>query len=97
MWNRGLTPDEVDAEKDNVIVFDESNGNPIMNMLKYISENYEGDERTYTDKDGVEILRSYRILLVAHNASGFDSWVVLNSLVGDTTEIKIIKNARGLI
>ena len=41
------------AEKDNVIVFDGSNENPVMHMLKNISENYEGDEKTY--KDGDEI------------------------------------------
>ena len=34
---------------------------------------------------------------VAHNSSGFDSWVVLNSLVEEITELKIIKTARGLI
>ena len=66
-------------------------------MLKYISENYEGDERTYIDKDGDELVSSYRILLVAHISSGFDSWVVLNSLVKEITDLKIIKTARGLI
>ena len=66
-------------------------------MLKYISENYDGDERTYIDKDGDEIISSYRLLLVAHNSSGFDSWVVLNSLVKDITDLKIIKTSRGLI
>ena len=50
-WNRDLTPDEIVIEKDNVIVFVESYANPVMNMLKYISENYEGDERTYIHKD----------------------------------------------
>ena len=66
-------------------------------MLKYISEIYDGDERTYNDKDGDEVISSYRLLLVAHNSSGFDSWVVLISSVKDITEIKIIKTARGLI
>ena len=66
-------------------------------MLKYISENYDGDERTFIDKDGDEIISSYRLLLVAHNSSGFDSWVVLNSLVEEITNLKIIKTARGLI
>ena len=46
---------------------------PFMNMNKYVSENYEGDERNYIDKNGVEIVSSYRLLLVAHNFSGFDS------------------------
>ena len=96
-WYRDLNSNEIIIERKNVKVFDASNGNCIMNMLEYISENYEGDERTYIDKDGDEIVSSYRLLLVAHNSSGFDSWVVLNSLVKDITELKIIKTARGLI
>ena len=96
-WHRDLTPDELVIERKNVTIFDASNGNCIMNMLKYISENYDGDERTYIDKEGDEIISSYRLLLVAHNSSGFDSWVVLNSLVKDITDLKIIKTARGLI
>ena len=63
-----------------------------MNMLKNISENYEGDERIYVDKDGDEIVSSYRLLLVAHNSGGFDKWVVLNSLVEEITENKNYKN-----
>ena len=96
-WDRGLASDEKIIEKENVTVFDASNGNCVLNMLKYISENYEGDERTYIDKDGNEIISSYRLLLIAHNSSGFDSWVVLNSLVKEITDLKIIKTARGLI
>ena len=96
-WDRNLTPDDLILERKNVIVFDASNGNCIMNMLKHISENYEGGERTYIDKDGDEIISSYRLLLVARNSSGFDSWVVLNSLTQDITDLKIIKTARGLI
>ena len=95
--DKDLAPDEIIIEKENVTVFDASNGNPVMNMLKYISKNYEGDERTYIDKDGDEIVSSYRLLLVAHNSSGFDSWVVLNSLVKEITDLKILKTARGLI
>ena len=68
-----------------------------MNMLKYISEKYHGDERTYIDRDGDEIVSSYRLLLLAHNSSGFDSWIVLNSLIKEITDLKIIKTASGLI
>ena len=68
-----------------------------MNMLKYTSEIYEGDKKTYIDKDGDEIVSSYRLLMVAHKISGFDSWVVLYSLVKGITELKIIKTSRGLI
>ena len=34
---------------------------------------------------------------MANNSSGFDSWVVLNSLVKEITELKVLKTARGLI
>ena len=60
-WKRDLTPDGILIEKENFTIFDASNGNPVMNMLKYISEKYEGDERTYIDKDGDEIVSSYRL------------------------------------
>ena len=63
----------------------------------FTSQNYEGDEKTYIDKDGVEIVSSYLLSLFAHNSSGFDSWVVLYSLVKEITDIKIIKTAKRLI
>ena len=84
-------------ERENVTAFDASNGNCVMDMLKYISETYEGDERTFIDKDGVEIISSYRLLVVAHNSSAFDSWVVLKSLVKEITDLQNLKTARGMI
>ena len=66
-------------------------------MLRYISENYEGDERTYIDKDSNEIVSLYRFLLVVHNSSGFDSWAVLNSLVKEITHLKFLKTIGGLM
>ena len=96
-WGRDLTTDELETERENVSGFDGSNGNPVMNMPKYISKNYDGDERTYIHKDRDVIVSSYRLFLVAHNLNGFDSWVVLNSLIKDMTNFKILKTARGLI
>ena len=61
------------TEKENVTVFDGSSGNLVKNMLKFISENFEGEEKTYIDKDGDQIVSSYRLFLVAHNSSIFDS------------------------
>ena len=66
-------------------------------MPKYNSENYKRDERTCIDEDGDDIVSSYRASLVVHNASGFDSWVVLNSLVKDITELKLKKTSRVMI
>ena len=97
MWNRDLGPNGIVIEKENVTVCGGSNGNPVLNMLKYISEKYDEDERTYFDRDGNEIVSSYRLLLLAHNSIAFDSWVELNSLVEEITELKAIKTARGLI
>ena len=81
VWKRGLPQQEIEVEKDKFVVFDISNRNPCMNLPKYISENLERDERTYINKDANEIISSYRFSLLAHNASGFESQVLLTSLV----------------
>ena len=67
-WDKDLTTDELVIKGENNTVFDGSSGNPVMKELKYISKNYEGDERTYIDKDGDEIVRSYGLFLVSHNS-----------------------------
>ena len=85
------------TDRKNVTVFNGSIANRVMNTPNYISENYAGDERTYIEKDVDDIVSSYRLLLVVHNSSGFYSWVVLNSLLEEITDIKFIKTARGLI
>ena len=54
-WNRVLTPEEIQTERKDAIVFNRSCGNLVMNMLKCISEIYEEDERTYIDREGDEI------------------------------------------
>ena len=96
-WERDLTDQELETERENVTVFDGSNGNPVMNLPNYVSEKIDGEERTFFDKDGDEISSSYGLFSVTLDSSGFDSWVVLNSLVNEITELKIIKTARGLI
>ena len=68
-----------------------------MIMFKHLSENYEGDERTFMDKDGNEVVSSYRIFLLAHKSSGFGSWVVLKSLDKELTDLKLIRTSRSLI
>ena len=73
--------DELEIERQIITVVGGSNGNSVVNMPNYISENYEGDERTFIDRDGDEIVISYILFLVAHKSSGFVSWVVVNPLV----------------
>ena len=96
-WDRDLTFAEIVMEEENVTVFDASHEHPVMNMLENSSEIHDGVERTYIDKDGDEIASSYRLLLVANNNSGFDSWAALKSLVKVLSDLKIIRSARGLI
>ena len=46
MWIGDLNHYKIETDKENVNVFDQSNGN-VMNMLKYNLKNYEGDESRY--------------------------------------------------
>ena len=65
-WVRFLFRFETETEEYH-IVFDDSNGSPVMNVLKKFSENYKGDQRTFFDKDGGEIVSlryCLRIMLV---------------------------------
>ena len=95
--DRYLTVQEIETEREKITVFDGSVGNLAMNMLNFNSESYEGDERTYIDKDGDDVVSSHKPLLVAHISSAFDCWIVLNSLVEEITELKIVKTAREVI
>ena len=94
--DRDISADEINTEKENVTLFDGSIRKPVMNMPKYITEKNEGDEKTYIDKDGDEIISSYKHSLVVHFASGFDSWVLQNSWVKEITELKNVETAREL-
>ena len=49
-----------------------------MKFLKYNSENYEGDERPFLNKDVDNVVSSYRIFILVSNSSGFDSWGIFD-------------------
>ena len=50
------------------------------------------------DKQSDEVVSSYRFLLLARNASGFDSWVALNSLDWKNKRFEYFRKLlRGLI
>ena len=96
-WYRNLRDGERETERENITVFDRYNSNPVLNMLQYISENYKAEERSFIVRDGDEIVSLCRLLMKAHNSSGFDGWVPLTSLAKGITELKILKTARELI
>ena len=67
-------------------------------MIEYINKNYTGDKIIHKNKSGANIVKSYKITLLAHNASGFDSYIVLNNLLKNTAlSFKIVKTDRGII
>ena len=53
-YDRNITPEEIEIERKHNFVLHKSCGNPVENMPKYILEYYEGDEKTYINKDGEE-------------------------------------------
>ena len=92
-----MSPGDIKIERIYNIDFNESCGNPVIQMLENISENYEGDESTYIDQEGDGRVSSHTILFLAHNASELISWVLLKSLDKEVEDSKIIRTARGLI
>ena len=67
-------------------------------MIEYINKNYLGDKVIQKDKSGANIVKSYKITLIAHNSSGFDSYIILNNLLKNTAlSSKIVKTDRGII
>ena len=97
-YKKDLTDNEIITERKNVIKFKAYDGNPVVQMVEYINKNYTGDKIIHRNKSGVNIVKSYRTTLVAHNSSGFDSYIILNNLLKNTAlSSKIIKTDRGII
>ena len=78
-------------------MFDRENNNPVMDMITCVIENYKGKAKIITSKHNNKIISSYKYQFVGHNASGFDNYIVLNSLPKSYKNIKIIKTSRGSI
>ena len=89
-YNKELTREEILEERENLIKFNAFNGNPFMQMVRYLNENYEGDRVFHTDKCRTNIVKSYNITLIAHNASGFDRYLVIYNLDKNITSLKIV-------
>ena len=98
-YNGNLFEKELEIERQNVHIFDRSNNNPVLDMIKYIIANYKGKPKYFKDKNGEFKISSYRYQLIGHNASGFDNAFVLNSLPKEYTDknMKIIKTSRGFL
>ena len=96
-FNGSLNKEELAIEGSKVHIFDRENGNPVLIMIDYVIKNCKGKPKYITDKHNKKIISSYKYQMVGHNASGFDNYIVLNSLPSSYKCIKIIKTSRGLI
>ena len=65
-------------------------------MSEYLKNNYKGKPKSVIKKHGARLLSSYKYETVGHNASGFDNYIVLNSLPSTYKCIKTIKTTGGL-
>ena len=96
-FNGDLTEKEIQIERENVHVLDRENNNPVLDMLNSVINNYEEKPKLITNKHGKKIISSYIYHFVGHNASGFDNYIVLNSLPKSYTSIKLMKTSPGSI
>ena len=95
-YNGNLSEDELKIERENVHIFDYKNKNPVKDMINFIVKNYKGKPKFFKDKDGNYKISCYKYQLIAHNASGFDNVIVLNSLP-KTYFPKILHTSRGIL
>ena len=84
-YNRDLTRDEIDKCKKDTIAFDGDNC-----VEKALDVCLKLKREEYKDKKGKVL--DYNLQLLAHNGSGFDTWIVLNNLSCDKRIVNIIKN-----
>ena len=88
-YNRDLISYELDKCRNDTFVFDVEGC--ICNALEFCLK-FKGEERKVKNR-----IVEYNLQLHAHNGSGFDSWISLNTLPCDKRTVDIIKNRKGII
>ena len=89
-YNRDLLPYGIDKCKKDTIVFD--GDNCASNALDFFLKLKREPRKTVNNK-----ILAYNLQLRAHNASGSDSWIILNDLPCDKHIVGITKNGKGMI
>ena len=92
-WNRDLTQTEIDKCLRDVRLFEGEDC--ITNMFERLRD-LKGEPRKIM-KNGKEFIVEYDLKLVAHNGSGFDTWIILNNLPKECKIMNMIKNGKGII
>ena len=95
-FNGDLNEPELAVERNKVHLFDREDDNPVLKMIDYVMKNYRGQPKYVINKYRKQVLSSYKYQTVGHNASGFDNYIVLNSLPNSYKGIKRIRTSRGL-
>ena len=93
-WNRDLTQTEIDKCLNDIIIF--KGENCISCMFDYL-KSFKGEPKYTRNNCGKVILSSYELKLIAHNGSGFDSWIILNNLPKWCSIVSMIKTGKGII
>ena len=75
-WNRDLTQDEIDKCLNDVRLFEGENC--ITEMFERLRV-LKGEPKKF-NRNGKEFRAEYELKLIAHNGSGFDTWIILNNL-----------------
>ena len=87
-FNGDLTEIELEIERQHVHLFERLNGNPVLDTITYVVNNYKGKPKIVTNKYVKKRVSSYKYQIVGHNASVYDNYIVLNSLPESYTGVK---------
>ena len=55
-FNGDLTEKELQIERGNVHIIDRENNNPVLDMINYVMNNYQGKPKIITNKHGIKDL-----------------------------------------
>ena len=88
-YNRDITQGEYEILLNDSIVFKGTNS--IREMLNHVLQ-FKGEGKKINNK-----FVEYNLYILAHNGSGFDSYVVLNNLPQWRTVVTLIKNGSGIV
>ena len=88
-YHRDISEQEYQKCLNDCVVFKRTDC--INEMLDHVLS-YKGEPKKVKNK-----IVEYNLYLIAHNGSGFDSYVVLNNLPQWRSVVKLIKNGRGIV
>ena len=92
-YTRGLTEEEIEKSLNDVKIFEGEDC--ITKMFKKLQD-LKGEPKKI-EKNGKEITLEYEKKVIAHNGSGFDSWITLDNLLEWCRITSMIKTGKGII